>query len=162
MSNRDYQGRGVLSPQVRDIRVRGSFVPLTGAGTVVASTVKGEGFGYAPVNGAMALKTAPGNNPTPLTTPGITRVSAGLYKVVLEDPYQDIEHITCDLAGPATGSALWAQPVDPVTNTATANSGATFQLVIVNSSGTPTEANASMRLHFVVSLRDSTAHYQKP
>ncbi len=162
MSQRDYQGKGVLTPQVRDIRVRGSFILLTGAGTINAAKVKGEGFGYAPVNGAMALKGVPGNNPTPLTTPGIAYVSAGLHIITFEDSYQDLECLVCTLAGPATGTNLFVQTVDPPTNLATASKGVAVQILTTNNAGSPTDAPANTRLHFVASFRDTTSHYQKP
>ena len=152
----------------RLILVCGSFVPLTGAGTVVASTVKGLGFGYAPnSSGVMALRATPGNNPVPLSTPGITRVSAGLYSIVFEDPYLDVEFFDAILAGPATGiasggKALSAQPVEPVAGLATANKAPTAQVVIVDNTGTPTEGIANCRLYFELWFRDSTAQYAKP
>lgn len=152
----------------RKIIVSGSFVPLTGAGTVAASTVRGLGFGYAPDStGVMALRAAPGNNPVPLSTPGIVRTGTGLYTIVLEDPYLSLEFWTPSLAGPATGiatggSALFAQPVSPATGTGTASTGPTLTVVIVNNAGVPTECIAGCRVHFEAHFRDSTEQYTKP
>lgn len=161
MSNKNLDAKHYVIGK-RIIRVSGSFVPLTGAGTIVASSVTGWGFGYAPVAGVMALRAQPQNNPTPLTTPGIVRNSAGLYTITTEDPYLEVKWFDCNLAGPAAGTALWAQPVEPVANTGVANKGVAVQVLITNNAGTPTDANANMRLYFAIEFRDSTVLYQKP
>lgn len=143
-------------------------MPLTGAGTVLASAVKGFGFGYAPnASGVMALRGTPGNNPVGLSTPGITRTVAGTYAIVFEDPYQDVEYFDAILAGPVTGIAaggkqLSAQPVEPVAGLATANTAPTAKVVIVDNTGGVVEGIASCRLYFEIWFRDSTVQFQKP
>src|SRR6185437_15287584 len=70
MSNRNHDKlHGLIGPG--KIIVDGSFVPLTGAGTVDATKVTGLGFGYAPVKGVMALITG---TSTANTAPTITIV----------------------------------------------------------------------------------------
>lgn len=161
MSNRDYDKLGgVIGKGL--IPIWGSFVPLTGAGTVVASNVRGFGFGYAPTNGVMKLKAQPQNNPTPLTTPGILYVSAGLYSVTLEDPYLDCVRFGCDLALPATGANLSAVPVEPIVGINTANTGPTFKILLQNAAGSPTEGATTQRVYFAMLMRNSTVGYQKP
>jgi hypothetical protein len=161
MSTRNYDTGWCVGKRLIDIS--GNFVPLTGAGTVVASTVKGFGFGYAPVNGVMTLRPLTGgNNPVPKSTPGIVRSSTGLYAITFEDPYIDIVYFGVDLAAPSTGTALWAQPVEPVTGINTAFTAPTLSVLIVNNAGTPTDAAANMRIYFDVVFRDSTAFFQKP
>src|ERR1700722_7515886 len=165
MSNRRLDRPWTIGERI--IVVQGSFVPLTGAGTVRASAVRGLGFRYSPVAGVMTLRGAPGNNPVPLSTPGITLGTTGLYSIVFEDPYQELVFFDAVLAGPATGiatggSALQAQPVVPETGVATAATGPTLQVVIVNNAGTPTQCVANCRLFFEAHFRDSTVQYQKP
>lgn len=163
MSNRQAMWHGWdLDP--RTIRVVGSFVPLTGAGTIDATKVTGFGFGFAlsQSTGVVATKAQPQNNPTPLTTPGIVRANTGLYTITTEDPYLELVAFHCDLAGPVGGTALWIQPVEPVANLATAGKGVAAQVLIVNSSGTPTDANANMRVYFGLAFRDSTVGFRKP
>jgi len=160
MSNRNHDKlHGLIGPG--KIIVDGSFVPLTGAGTVDATKVTGLGFGYAPVKGVMALITPPQNNPIPLSTPGIVRTGTGLYTITFEDPYLEVVSFRCDLAVAAAGSALRAVPVEPITGTSTANTAPTITIVILNGA-TPTDAAASQRVHFHAVFRDSTTRYQKP
>lgn len=146
----------------RLIEIAGSFVPLTGAGTVVASTVKGLGFGYAPNNaGVMALQPNLVTKPW-TTTPGIVRTGTGVYTITLEDRYLDCNCFSADLAVPAGGSALWAQPNEPIANLGSTTAAIVATLTIVNASGTPTDAAASSRIHFFLQLRDSTTQRVKP
>jgi hypothetical protein len=146
----------------RLVEVCGSFIPLTGAGTILATGVKGLGFGFAPVNGTMALRAQPGNNPTPKSTPGILRTGVGLYTVIPEDTYIDCNYFGADLAAPVAGSALWAQPVEPVANLNTAQTAPTCSVLIVNNAGAPTDAAANMRMYFCLQFRDSTVQFNKP
>jgi hypothetical protein len=110
----------------------------------------------------MALRAQPGNNPTPKSTPGILRTGTGLYTLIPEDTYIDCNYFGADLAAPAAGSALWAQPVEPVANLNTAQTAPTLSILIVNSSGTPTDAAANMRMYFEIEFRDSTVQFNKP
>jgi hypothetical protein len=146
----------------RLVEVCGSFIPLTGAGTILATGVKGLGFGFAPVNGVMALRAQPQNNPTPKSTPGILRTGTGLYTLIPEDTYIDCNYFGVDLAVPVAGSALWGQPVEPIINLNTAQTAPTHSILIVNNAGTPTDAAASMRMYFELQYRDSTVQYNKP
>lgn len=146
----------------RSIRIAGSFVPLAGAGTVVATNVRGLGFGYAPVNGLMALKAQPGNNPTPLTVPGILRTGVGVYTIILENPWLGCDSFTVSLGVPVAGVQLWAWPVEPITGMATAGTGPTFTILLANNAGTPTEGAVTQRVHFDIIVRDSTVSFNKP
>lgn len=162
MSNHNFDRPWCLGK--RKIDFSGSFVPLTGAGTIDATKVTGLGFGFAfsQVTGVVALRSQPANNPTPNTTPGILRTGTGLYVVTFDDTYQDVDAVSVDLAAPVSGSALWAQAVEPIANLATANKGPALSILIVNNAGTPTDAAANMRLHFIVVFRDSTVQRAKP
>lgn len=146
----------------RSIRIAGSFQVLSGAGTIVASKVTGLGFGFAPVNGVMALRAQPGNNPTPLTTPGILRPGTGLYTIIMENPYLGCDSFTCCLAVPAAGAQLWAVPVEPITGLGTAGTGPTFTILLMNNAGTPTDGLTTERVHFDIIVRDSTVSFSKP
>jgi hypothetical protein len=146
----------------RLIKIVGSFQALAGAGTVIASQVRGLGFGYAPVNGVMALRAQPGNNPTPLTTPGILRTGTGLYTVTLENPYLECVKFMCNLGIPAAGVNLYAVPVEPTTGFATAQTGPTVTILLQTATGTPTDGANTERVYFSLSVRDSTTGYQKP
>lgn len=162
MSNRNLDQSYCVGKRLIDIM--GSFVPLTGAGTVVASTIKGLGFGYAPnSSGVMVLRgLTGGNNPVPKSTPGVVRTGTGVYTITFEDVYADCIDAGCDLAVPAGGSALWVQPVEPVTNLNTAFTAPTLTMTIINSSGTPTDAAGSSRIYFRCTFRDSTVQFFKP
>lgn len=147
----------------RLIEIAGSFIPLTGAGTVVASNVKGFGFGYAPNSaGVMTLQPNVASKSFLTTTPGIVRTGTGLYTVTLEDNYLDVNLFSADLAAPVAGSALWAQPVEPVANLGSSTAAPVFSILIVNASGTPTDAAANMRMYFALQMRDSTTQRVKP
>jgi|SRR5882757_2376281 len=151
-------------PQCLDrglVMLAGSFVPLTGAGTVVASSVVGQGFGYAKMNGVNTLQPAarPGIN----GTPGIVRTGVGVYTITLDDSYVGVNYWDVNLAAPtAAGTALNAVPVAGPTNLGAGGVAPVFTFVIVNGSGTPTEAPASARVHFIMVLRNSTVGDQKP
>jgi hypothetical protein len=160
VANRQFQTGWCLGERL--IEISGSFVPLTGAGTVVASSVKGEGFGYAPIAGVMKLQPNLASKNFLTTTPGIVRTGTGLYTVTMEDQYLDINDFTADLAAPIAGSALWAQPVEPVANLGSTTAAVVLSILIVNSSGTPTDAAANMRMYFSAIFRDSTTRFNKP
>lgn len=146
----------------RQIELRGSFKVLSGAGTIDATKVTGLGFGFAPVNGVMALRAQPQNNPTPLSTPGILRTNTGLYTITFENPYLELVSFHPHLATAAGGVNLFAQAIEPVTGTNTAQTGPTITVQLVNGSGAATEGATTQRLHFVAVFRDSTWSYQKP
>ena len=159
MANRNFDVAWSIGKRLIDII--GSFVPLTGAGTIVASSVKGLGFGYAPVAGVMALQTTgrPGITSGP---GGILRTGVGMYTIQADDSYQDLNFFDCTLAAANTsGTGLWAQPVNNATGF-TPGVGPTVTMLIVNSSGTPTEATAGQRVYFDLQLRDSTTQFNKP
>lgn len=145
----------------RRITIAGSFVPLTGAGTVVASTVKGFGFGYAPIAGVMTLVSSA--RPGVSGTPGVVRTSAGLYTITLDDSYEDVEHITASYWTPAAGLGT-PLIVNPTTTTSfgVAATASSFQVVLTTTTGTPTDSGASCRISFLVTLRDSTVQFAKP
>ena len=149
----------------RRIRLAGSFVPLTGAGTVVASTVKGFGFGYAPASGTAAMTLKALSSVSPLTgTPGIVRANTGLYTVTLEDTYLALDSIQLAYGVPAAGLTtlldVYHVPLADSFGSATAVSS--FQVVLLNTSGNPTDAVAACRVHFILILRDSTVQFSKP
>lgn len=148
----------------REVTIAGNFVPLSGSGTIVASKVQGLGFGFKPdkSTGVMALAAQPGNNPTTLTTPGILRTGTGVYTIVFEDPYLELLSFQCELACVSGGVNSFAQMLEPVTGLATANTGPTVTITIVNGSGTPVEGATTQRLYFIATFRDSTVGYVKP
>jgi hypothetical protein len=165
MSNRNFDQGYTIGKRLID--VAGSFVPLTSStGTIVASKVKGLGFGYAPIAGVMTLQTSARSGIT--STPGVAHPSGGLYTLTFDDSYREINVISCDLAAPSSGSALWSQPVEPWTNTgvlgAAAGIAPSIQLLTINSSGSPTDVGTpnAFRLHFFVQFEDSTVQFQKP
>ena len=166
MANRNFDTGWTIGKRLVDIT--GSFIPLTtNTGTILATGVKGLGFGFAPVGspGVMAKQTSP-VRPGITSAPGITHPSTGLYTITLDDAYRDINFLSSDLSAAVTGSALWTQPVEPWTNTGVlgaANGIApTVQFLIINSSGSPTDASAAMRLNFYIQLEDSTVQFGKP
>lgn len=160
MANRNYDTGWALGKRL--ISIEGNFVPLTGAGTIVASSVNGFGFGFAP-NAAGTMVLQPRLSSSPLTsTPGILRTGTGLYTLTLEDNYLGCNFFGCDLAAPVAGSQLWAQPVEPVANLGSSTLAPTFSILIINNAGTPTDAAANMRLYFSLTMRDSTVQRGKP
>jgi len=142
----------------RLIDIAGSF-GTNGASNPVAANVKGLGFGYAPQNGTMAVK---GSSPGVTTTAGIVRSATGTYVITPEDPFADLNVVSCDLQV-ASASANWAQP-GPVANLAVSNQAPNVTLFVINSSGSLQDiaANASSRVHFFMQFRDSTVQFQKP
>jgi hypothetical protein len=147
----------------RLIEIAGSFIPLTGAGTVVASSVRGFGFGYAPNSAGVTVLQPNATGKVQLTTtPGILRTGTGLYTLTLEDPYADCNLFSVDLAAPVAGSQLWAQPVEPIANLGSATAAPVFSILIINNAGTPTDAAANMRMYFALQMRDSTVQKVKP
>jgi hypothetical protein len=145
----------------RLVGLEGSFVPLTGAGTIVAANVRGFGFGFAPNSaGVMALQ-APLSGKGLTTTPGIIRAGTGLYTITFEDTYLAVNYFGADLAVPVAGSALWAQPVEPI-NIGSGTAAPAVQILIVNNAGAPTDASANMRVYFEIVFRDSNVQFVKP
>src|ERR1700690_3771350 len=111
MSNKNYDT--AYAQGKRLIGIEGSFIPLTGAGTVVAANVRGFGFGYAP-NSAGVMVLQPNLVVKGLTTtPGIVRSGTGLYTVTFEDTFLAVNYFGADLAAPVAGSALLAPPLQP-------------------------------------------------
>ena len=146
---------------VRRITIAGTFVPLTGSGTVVASTVQGFGFGYAPENNVMTLQTSA--RPGIAGTPGIVRTSTGLYTVTLDDSYLALESLVCSMQIPSTGYGAALPSVNPVTSPSfgVANTASSFQIAISTvSTGALVDAAASMAISFVAIIRDSNVQYQ--
>lgn len=158
MSNRQLQSSWVIGERIVDLA--GSFVPLTGAGTVVAANVRGLGFGYAPSAGTMTLQPKTALNPL-TTTPGIVRTGTGLYTVTFEDAYIEAVAVGVDLAV-ASASANWAQALEPIANQASSTQAPVLSLQIINSSGTAVDSAANCRMHFFIRFRDSTTRYSKP
>jgi hypothetical protein len=159
MSNRNAdKARLILGKRLWEIE--GSFVALAGAGTVTASTVRGFGFGYAPLNGVMTL--LPRATQGISSTPGIVRTGTGLYTITLEDSY--IDYVTC---------AAWLMPPggtvnDAAIETAPTNFGVsglapTFTLVTYSgATGTAADLGTTFTVCFRFVLRDSTVQYNKP
>jgi hypothetical protein len=164
MSNRNYF-RGHLVPGPRRVHIAGSFAcPASSAG-VTPSTVKGLHFGYAPLGPSfvMALRAQPGNNPTPLSTPGIVYNSAGNYTLTLEDTFIDYDGYDAELSVPSGGPYTnIVNILNPPANFATLNTAPSFTFVTTNSGGTPTDLGATFRINFNLWLRDSTVEYGKP
>lgn len=164
MANRNYY-KPIYTTGPRRIIIAGSFAcPASSAG-VTASTVKGLGFGYAPLapSFAVALKPQPGNNPTPSSTPGITYVSAGTYLLTLEDPYLDFDSYGAWLSAPAAGTNTNLVNINTApTGFNTSGTGPAFTIVTAASSGTPTDLGATFRVNFHIFLRDSSVQFGKP
>ena len=160
MSNHDFD-RGSWGLGKRRIELRGLFVPLGGAGTVAAATVKGFGFGYAPVNGVNTLQ--PTARPGISGTPGIVRTGVGVYTLTLDDSYLDLESINATCMCPAGGGgAAEAQFSATVTNLGVSGQAPVFTLNLMTSSGTPTDLGSTYKVCFQVNLIDSTVQLQKP
>lgn len=160
MANRQFQNGYVIGERIIDLV--GSFVPLTGAGTVLASKVTGLGFGYAPSGNPGIMTLQPRIAQSPLTsTPGILRTGTGLYTITFEDNYLEMVGVSVDLAV-AAASANWAQALEPIANIASSTLAPTLSLQIINSSGTAVDSAANCRLHFFIRFRDSTTRYGKP
>ena len=157
MANRNLDQSWTFGKRI--VEISGSF-GTNAAGAIVASAVKGLGFGYSPVNGTMTLKSAA--SPGVSSTPGIVRTTNGTYTVTLEDPYQDLIVAACDLQVNAA-SANWAQP-GPLTNTATAGVAPTITFFTINGTGNNIDVaqNTNSRVMFTLILRDSTVQYSKP
>ena len=151
-------------PQCLDrglVMLAGSFIPLTGAGTVAAASVIGQGFGYAKTNGVTVLQ--PAARPGISGTPGIVRTGVGVYTITLDDSYLGVNYWDVNFAAPtAAGTVLNAVPVAGPTGLAAGPVAPVFTFVIVNGSGTPTEASALARVHFLMILRNSTVGDQRP
>lgn len=158
MSNRNLQSSWVIGERIIDLA--GSFVPLTGAGTIVASNVRGLGFGFAPSAGTMALQGRIASSPL-TSTPGILRTGTGLYTITFEDSYIEAVAVGVDLAV-ASASANWAQPLEPIANQGSSTLAPVLSVQIINSSGTAVDSAANCRLHFFIRFRDSTTRYNKP
>lgn len=159
MANRRFDRAYCVGERIVDIY--GSFVTLTGSGTVAAATVKGFGFGYAPTAGKMALQSSarPGIN----STPGIVRVSTGLYSITFDDAYLDLTYFSAHYsAGSTSGAAKFAQTINNATGLATSATAPTLQLIIVNGSGTPADGEAAGLINFHARFRDSTVQFSKP
>jgi len=158
MSNRNAdKARLILGKRIWEIE--GTFVALAGAGTVVAANVKGWGFGYAPVNGVMALKPTASLGVT--SVPGILRTGAGVYTITLEDPYIDFISASAWLQGPGP-NANDAQILQTITNLGSSSLAPTFTLNTNNSGGAATDLGTTYSIGFRLVLRDSTVNYNKP
>ena len=161
MANTNFD-RGHLVIGKRQVHIEGSFQLLAGTGTVVASTVKGLGFGFAPnQQGIMAPKTQP--RPGIQDIGGIVWVSAGTYDITLEDSYIDAVDYDAHLIYPSGGTLTHRALVytNPV-NLGTSGRAPTFRVVTVVTGGTPTDFGTTFRLGFHIWLRDSTTNYVKP
>lgn len=159
MSNRRYDRDWVLGERI--IHIFGSFACPSGSSGVTASSVKGFGFGYAPLNGVMALK--PSASPGITSTPGIAYTSAGLYTVTLEDPYIDAIDWDAHLIIPSGGTFSNAAKIETVpTNLGASGLAPTFTITTLTSGGTPTDFGATYRVGFHIYLRDSSVQFNKP
>jgi hypothetical protein len=145
---------------VRQWEIEGTFQALGGAGTVVASAVKGFGFGYAPVNGVMALRTESVVSGV-TSTPGIVRTGVGLYTITLEDPYIDYVTAMAWLMGPGP-NANDAQFQQTVSNLNTLNTAPTFTLVTSTTGGAAVDLGTTYNIGFRFVFRDSTRQFNKP
>jgi len=137
------------------------LVPLTGAGTVVASSVrwpgvrlcKNERREHTPASRATRHQRNTRHR----------RTGVGVYTITLDDSYVGVNYWDVNLAAPtAAGTALNAVPVAGPTNLGAGGVAPVFTFVIVNGSGTPTEAPASARVHFIMVLRNFHRGDQNP
>lgn len=160
MANRQFQNGYVIGERIVDLV--GSFVPLTGAGTVAASTVRGLGFGYAPSGSPGVMALQPRIAQSALTnTPGIVRTGTGLYTVTFEDAFLEAVGVSADLQV-AAASPNWVQVLGEVANQGSSTLAPVLSLQIINASGVAVDAAASGRVHFFIRFRDSTTRYGKP
>lgn len=161
MANTNFD-RGHLLIGKRLVHIFGSFQLLAGSGTVVASSVKGLGFGYAPnLQGVMALKAGP--RPGITSTPGITYVSAGTYDITLEDSYIDAIDYEAHLIYPSGGTLTnAARMYTSPTNLGVGGLAPTFRVATIVTGGTLTDLGTTFRLGFHIWLRDSTVQFVKP
>jgi L-serine deaminase len=162
MANRRFDRDWCLGE--RCVQIWGSF-GTNGGAAIVASTVKGFGFGYAPVNGVMTLQ--PNRSSISLTTtPGIVLSGTGIYTVTLEDPYIDLVSVGVSIQASAQGVNANDMIVGTVTNLGSSTAAPAIQLFTVNggtgAAATPTAANANSRVNFTFIFRDSTVQFNKP
>ena len=159
MANRNFDTSWTVGKRL--IEIGGSF-GTNGSAQIVAANVKGLGFGFAPVAGAMAAQTIIPVRPGITTTPGIVWTTPGQYVITLDDSYTECNYFSADLQV-AAPSANWAQP-GPIANLAVSGQAPNFTVFVINSSGAGQNiaAGASSRVHFFVQLRDSSVQFSKP
>ena len=85
MANRRFDSSWVIGARL--VEIMGSF-GTNGSSAPVAASVKGLGFGYAPIAGVMTLQSSA--RPGISGTPGITHTATGTYLVTFDDSYQDL------------------------------------------------------------------------
>lgn len=159
MSNRNAD-KAVLVLGKRLWEFDGSFVCLAGAGTVVASTVKGWGFGYSPVAGVMTLK--PTATSGIISTPGIVRTAVGVFTLTFEDTYLEVVNANAWLMGPGP-NVNDAAIRQAVTNVASSNQAPTFTIDTFNgATGAAADLGTTYSVGFRVKFRDSSANYNRP
>lgn len=148
---------------VRVVRVYGSFA-TNGGSAIVPSSVKGFGFGYAPVSGVMALQGNVQSKSYLTSTPGIVLSGTGVFTITFEDPYIDCISFqpSIQLATPGTQDVMAGTMVNLGSSTAAPS----IQILVVNTTSgaaaTPPAANANNRINFEAVFRDSTEQFLKP
>lgn len=162
MANRRFDKDWCIGPRI--IRVMGSFGTNTAAAPV-ASSVKGFGFGYAPVAGVMTLFGNVASKNFLTTTPGITYTATGIYTITFEDLYLDLISFDCNIQQTAGNSTFDANPAD-VANLGSSTAAPTIKIQVTNTTtgnqATPPAAGAQSRINFEAVFRDSTEQFGKP
>jgi hypothetical protein len=163
MANRRYDRDWVLGERI--ITISGSFATNTGS-AIVASTVKGFGFGYAPSAGVMTLFGNIASKNYLTTTPGIVLSGTGIYTVTLEDPYIDMIAASVNIQVAASGASANDMILGTAVNLGSSTAAPAIQLLTINggsgAAATPTAANANNRVNFQFVFRDSTVQFNKP
>ena len=156
MANRRFDSSWVIGARL--IEIMGSF-GTNGSSAPVAASVKGLGFGYAPIAGVMTLQSSA--RPGISGTPGITHTATGTYLVTFDDSYQDLIYAGADLMV-ASASANWAQPGPFSSGVSQTASTASFFVINSSGSGQDIAAATYSRIEFECVFRDSTVQFNKP
>lgn len=149
---------------VRRIWIAGSFA-TNGSSNPVAANVRGLGFGYAPVNGAMAAYTT--SRGTLTSSAGIVHTATGKYTMTLDDSYQDFDSIqaTMQANSDPSGSHFYQTGTGTTANFDSATSAPTIVFYVydvVALALVDLAAATNNRVHFAMQLRDSTERYGTP
>jgi hypothetical protein len=142
MANRTFNSGRTLDKELVDLAV---LVNLDSSGNVVAGSLVGRGV------------------------TSITRISAGLYKVLLQDSYVALHDVSGDLsAGNAATQPIWVQPGDfnisgasstaavAGVSSASSISAQTVYVRTINASGVAADTTVAGTLFVSLTLRNST------
>lgn len=161
MANRRFDRDWALGERL--IRLYGSFA-TNGSSAIVASGVKGFGFGYAPSAGVMTLQPNVNSKNFLTTTPGIVLSGTGVFTVTLEDTYIDCVAALASMQLSTAGSTDVI--IGTMSNLGSSTAAPAIQILCINSTTggavAPPAANANNRINFEFVFRDSTVQFNKP